>query len=386
MGLRKRAFFCVRRYLVFFIIGLICIFGNLISSVPIFAQIVAVQILDGASSVNVSSEEILKIADMKTGKVSALPTGNSYPALPASGGIKIREMSFSSMIRIMGGPKLIRINGRSYRGSVILSNDKGRIGAVNELGVEDYLLGVLPREVSPKWDREALKAQAVVSRTYILRNLGRFADKGYDLTSCDKSQVYGGADSEKPETTFAVFETKGQVLEYRGALASVYFHADSDGYTEDPKYVWGTDSTPEYLKGRREPVREKTPYSFWEYRISYEALAKILGGKGETVRKVECKKKNSSGRVVSFVVRTARGKMEIDSNKFRTILGAGHLKSTKIKRIINGRKDVAFEGGGWGHGVGLSQWGAKELADKGWNYKRILNFYFPGTNISQFRD
>ena len=84
------------------------------------------------------------------------------------------------------------------------------------------------------------------------------------------------------------------------------------------------------------------------------------------------------------MIYSERGKTEIKSGKFRTMLGGRNLKSTKIKKIANKRKEVVFSGSGWGHGVGMSQWGAKELAEKGWSYKKILRLYFPGTRISKY--
>ncbi|MBU3955811.1 SpoIID/LytB domain-containing protein [bacterium] len=350
-------------------------------------QIIKVLVESGQKNLNISSPQSLTAVDMQTGRRASFPAGGSYRVIPRPGGITIRGELFSSIVRIIPEGKILRVNGHSYRDSIILKNDGALLGAINEIGVESYLFGVLPREVSPSWGEEALKAQAVVSRTYIMRNLGRFASKGYDLTSCENSQVYGGAECETPATSAAVLETAGEVIKYKGNIAGVFFHADSGGHTESPEFVWGSSSVPPYLKGRREPVREKTPYSFWEYKITFDRLAEILnknGYKTGKIKRVIISQKTGSGRAKDFIIYAETGKTKINSGKFRTMLGGRNIKSTKIKKITNERKEVVFSGSGWGHGVGMSQWGAKELAEKGWGYKKILEFYFPGTRISKF--
>ncbi|MCD6413453.1 MAG: SpoIID/LytB domain-containing protein [Elusimicrobia bacterium] len=349
-------------------------------------QIITVAILSGANSVNISCRGKIFAVDMSQNRKSVFPPRNSYLVLPSPRGIKIRNYLFSNMVRLFAKKDFIRVNGKSYRDSIIISQKKGLLTVINEIGVEGYLFGVLPREVSPKWSFEALKAQAVVSRTYILKNLGRFKSKGYDLCSSEISQVYGGADCERENTTKAVIGTQGEVLYYRGKLASVYFHADAAGHTENPKFVWGTPNPPAYLKGVKEKYRKKSPYSDWRTRISYREIALALREKGyhlKRVRRVAKKGRTPSGRVKEIIVYSDSGKIRIPSNKFRTIFGTRNIKSTKIRKITNTRAGAIFYGQGWGHGVGFSQWGAKDLAERGWNYRKILRFYFPGAKIKK---
>ncbi|MFH1958381.1 MAG: SpoIID/LytB domain-containing protein [bacterium] len=346
----------------------------------------AIRILYGVSSVNISSAKQFKVFDMKDNRTGNLAGGKYHAVLPSADGLKIGGMNFSNAVKFTGGKEFIKVNGRSYRGAVAVRAEKKKLSVINEVEVEDYLFGVLPSEVSPKWDKEALKAQAVVSRTYVLRNLGRFASDGYDLTACDASQVYGGAGTEKPATTSAVLETEGEVLTYKKEVASVYFHADAAGHTENPACVWGSKTPPRYLKGVREPPMAETPYSDWEAEVTRDEIIKLLKKNGyslNTIKRISSRGKTRSGRVEEFVVYTEKGRIKIASNKFRSILGTSRLRSTKITRIENKRKSVVFHGSGWGHGVGLSQWGAKCLAEKGWNYRKILMFYFPGTRLEK---
>lgn len=347
---------------------------------------VAIGILQGVPSVKISSTKQFKVFDIKNNRASNLAGGKFYTVLPSASGMKIGDMNFSNAVKF-AGKGFIKVKGRSYKGVVIIKAQKKKLNVINELDVEEYLLGVLPVEVSPKWAKESLKAQAVVSRTYVLKNLGRYASKGYDLTASEASQVYGGASAEKPETSSAVLETEGEVLTYKKEFASVYFHADAAGYTENPAYVWGAKKAPRYLKGVREPPMAKTPYSNWEARITWDEIIKILKKNGysfKRLKRISSRGKTRSGRVKEFVIHMEKGRLKIASNKFRNMLGTSRLRSTKITKIINKRKSVVFQGSGWGHGIGLSQWGAKSLAEKGWNYRKILRFYFPGTRLEKY--
>ena len=350
-------------------------------------QIITILIEGRQKTLNVSSPGGMTAVDMQSGRKVFFPKGSSYRVTPVPGGIDIRGEGFSDMFRLIPKGESVRVNGRAFRGGIILRKDGSLLSAINEVEVEDYLRGVLPRELSPAWNEDALKAQAVVSRTYIMANLGRFAKQGYDLTSCENSQVYGGLDCEQNTTSEAVRATAGEVLKYRGEIARVYFHADAAGHTESPEFVWGSSEPPPYLKGRREPVRNETPYSSWEYEIGFEELARVLEKndyKTGRIKRVVARGKTGAGRVKNFMLYSEAGKTEIKSGKFRTMLGGRNIKSTKIQNIINGRKSVVFKGSGWGHGVGMSQWGAKELAEKGWDYKKILRLYFPGTRIAKY--
>lgn len=349
------------------------------------SSIVTILIENGRQSINISSPEGMMAEDMNGSRKVFLAKGSSYRAVPVEGGIDIRGQGFSDMLRLVPNGEFMRVNGRAFRGGVILKKEGVHLAAVNEVEVEDYLRGVLPRELSPAWDEEVLKAQAVVSRTYIMANIGRFAKQGYDLTACENSQVYGGKDVEQASTDAAVSATAGEVIKYRGEIARVYFHADAAGHTESPEFVWSSSEPPPYLKGRREPVRNETPYSSWEYEISFEELERVLeknGYKTGRIRRVALRGRSSSGRAKNFVVHGASSQTEIKSGKFRTMLGGRNIKSTKITKLVNIRNSVIFMGAGWGHGVGMSQWGAKELAERGWSYKKIIGLYFPGTGIA----
>lgn len=145
----------------------------------------------------------------------------------------------------------LRVEGRRYRGRIVVYlNDRGRLNVINELPIEDYLRGVVPRELGPGEypEIEALKAQAVAARTYTLRNLGEFADEGYDLCGTPRCQVYGGMEDEHPLSDRAVAETEGEVLLYRGEPIDALYSATCGGHTEDVATIFPLKRAP-YLRG-----------------------------------------------------------------------------------------------------------------------------------------
>jgi len=348
-----------------------------------------------------------------------------------------------------------------YRGALRLVKAPGGFTVVNVIDVESYLKGVLKMEVNPGWPMEALKAQAVVARTYALRNRGKHGSSGFDLCSGPHCQVYRGVNAEDPRLSKAVDLTRGQVLQYNGALAVTPYHSDSGGHTADVSDVWSGSYT--YLRGVAEPFDYESPYSFWKAEIPLVQIQKALAKKGwgvGTLTSVSVHSTDQAGRVVTVRVTGSAGQRLIKASHFRLAIGGSRLRSTNFRmgtqnvgggcdasdsasfagdpdvlnvsdealltkltregvfttdelmemlihpdkraaylRIALGRQSgcqdapaasppraissgggsVVFSGKGWGHGVGMSQWGSKSLAEHGWDYRRILEHYYPGT-------
>ncbi len=156
----------------------------------------------------------------------------------------------------------ISVNGRKYRGAVEITFEADGLRAVNHVNIEQYLYGVVPKEMPHKWPKPALMAQAVAARTYALYIKHKSGEKSYDVLSTTASQVYGGYDAEKTETNQATDETYGQVLSYDSRLIIAYFHSNSGGHTEDAKNVWSADIP--YLKGIPDPYSNQTCDASWE--------------------------------------------------------------------------------------------------------------------------
>ncbi|MFH1414850.1 MAG: SpoIID/LytB domain-containing protein [Elusimicrobiota bacterium] len=359
----------------------------LFSSGRVSETIIKVNILSGKSELKVESEQDFTAADIFTLDTLKLEKETGYTIMPEAGGLSISGKVFGSQVRIIPGESgsFIKLNGRRYRDTIIIVKNSDGLSAINELGVDGYLFGVLPVEVSPKWPIESLKAQAVVSRTYVLNNLGKYSKKGYDLSSDIFSQMYKGVDVEDSESNRAVIETKGIVLAYKNELALAYFHSSCGGYTADVKEVWG-NAIP-YMRGVTCPYCKDSPRYHWEKHISGEFIGESLRGKGYDTGEVSGIKflsRTDSGRIKDMYVIHSGGKLLITGHRFRMAIGPDIIKSA-LMALDRSKPGFYFYGRGWGHGVGMCQWGAKGLAEKGKNYKYILKFYFPGAHVTKWR-
>lgn len=377
----------------------------------------------------------------------------------------------------------IRCGKTSYEGEIVVRASGGRLTVVNKLDVEKYLRGVLGYEISPSWPLEVLKAQAVISRTYALSQMGRHNSEGYDVCDADHCQVYRGVNVHGSSTDRAITQTRGKVVTYKGALARTFFSSDSGGATSDSSDVWG--SAIPYLVVRREPYPSPSPNAEWQVTLTAAEIQTALAKKGKgvgTLREIAIARRDSAGRPTVLRFTGTKGSSTMTSADFRTQVGAKKLRSTffgftrassssssqgkapaasaskssgggalsaaekkqllaliaqkkfttdeRLEMLLNpeleryflekvlGSKNAAaaakhakgkaahtqakkadkpsssvssvrvsgsvtLYGRGWGHGVGLSQWGAKAMADHGWSAEKILNFYYPGTVLQR---
>ena len=279
----------------------------------------------------------------------------------------------------------IQVNHTPYRGYIAILKRTG-LTVVNYVLVEDYLYGVVPKEMPPSWNVEALRAQSVAARTFALKNRKRHSAEGFDLCSTSHCQVYEGMPAEMRTTTEAVDSTRGEVLFYKGAIMDALFHTDSGGMTESSEYVWG--SPVPYLRAVTEVQMQTQP---WNRTISMSEFAQKLEKNGRaigTLKEVRLSPltvgKGSSDRSPSGRVRSAefvgtKGRITLSGNELRSIFS---LPSTLFSIRI-GKTDINFSGYGSGHGLGLSQWGAQALADKGKSYKDILFHYYTDVTLEK---
>ncbi|MDD5495816.1 MAG: SpoIID/LytB domain-containing protein [Candidatus Omnitrophica bacterium] len=278
----------------------------------------------------------------------------------------------------------IYLDGRRFRGEVdIVRKGDLKLMAINRIPIEDYLYGVLYHEVSHRWPMEVLKAQAIAARTFALYQARENRNQEYDLRSDIYSQVYGGRTSEKWATTRAVNLTKDKVLAYKGELLPAYYHATCAGYTEDAANLWKVDLPP--LKGGACDYCRHSPHYRWTKEIQLWKLADILNENGYKIGKIESVgiiSKNRSGRVEKLEVKDASGVSLILTGKdFRQMLGPNEIRSTKFDVLVKWGQ-LVVDGLGWGHGVGMCQWGAYGMAKKGKSAEEILKYYYPGAEIT----
>ncbi|MDP2939295.1 MAG: SpoIID/LytB domain-containing protein [Candidatus Omnitrophota bacterium] len=311
----------------------------------------------------------------------------SSQVLPEYTGIKIGNLDFKiCCLRIVAKKDAtIYVNDRLLRGEInIIRNKNLKLTVVNNLDLEDYVRGVLYHEVSHLWPIEAIKAQAVATRSFALYQAGLNKNKDFDLTSDIRSQVYGGRFSERNRTNKAVNKTKGEVLYFKQEVLAAFFSATCAGHTEDAGNLWKIDLLP--LKGVVCNFCINSAHYQWKRNFRLKNIEEKLRKAGYDlgdIKNISVLKRNSSGRIEVLEIICREGSsFTISGKDFRQIIGPNEIRSNNYEILIKGYY-VDFKGIGWGHGVGLCQWGAKGMAEKGFNYRKILSFYYPGATIKK---
>ncbi len=326
--------------------------------------------------------------DDAAGKLYYLVPGKRYIVRALNRDLKLGGLIIGprTTIRTKAMTDCALLDGRCYRGEIVLRHDDDRaVTAVDVLDVEDYLMGVLPYEMDPSWPLEALKAQAVVARTYAYTQLDKYEDEGYDLTADTRSQMFGSLAQVPARVRKAVNETAGQVLGYRGQILDAYYHSCSGGHTADESEIWGGAEPPPPLRGVRDPYSRGCPQYDW---TAYVPLAQVLAAlePGSLIagplKSFHIGHEYWDGYVKNFVADIDGDPISIAASAFRRRIGAALLKSDRIYRVRVRNDEVEFKGHGLGHGVGLSQWGARKQAELGRSYERILKYYFPGSYLA----
>jgi stage II sporulation protein D len=278
-------------------------------------------------------------------------------------------------------------NGRWFRGKArLVPSPKGLI-AVNYVDMESYLYSVVASEMPPSWPLESLKAQAVAARSYVLKQRDRTANTVYDVGDDTRWQVYKGVEAETNTTQAAVKATSGQVMTYQGGIIEAVFHSSSGGHTENSEDVW-SQKVP-YLRAVADYDQSAPVYS-WNEVFSNDTLGQKLGvGRIKTLSVVES---SPQGRVRRIKVEGESDQRVMTGEQLRIALNlrSSLFKITPQKEADAAGKSLApqtfqIEGRGFGHGLGLSQYGAQALATKGWTYGQILTHYYQGASLSRIQ-
>lgn len=289
-----------------------------------------------------------------------------------------REGERLALLERTDGKLLVR--QRPYTGRVEVWRGENGLYLINEIALEDYVKSVVKSETGKDWELEALKAQAVISRTYALYKRLHANGSKYDLTSSSMDQLYyGDVQDEKVEE--AVRETGGQILEYDGKPIEALYHSTCGGVTEDAVEVFGHEVP--YLKSAKHKC-ELSPYAFWARKFPLSDVGQAIGAK--KVTGVKIKDYTVSGRVRNFEISAEKGVITINGNDLRLLLGWKNLPSTLIKTLKVDGDYLSVEGSGYGHGVGLCQWSALEMARDGQDYKAILASFYQGTRLVTYED
>lgn len=277
-------------------------------------------------------------------------------------------------------PGSFTFNGAPYRGTFQRLGD-GRIVGVVDL--EEYLYSVVPQEMPASWPPEALQAQSICARTYVLQRSD--PRRPYDLVPSELDQVYRGIAAETPAATAAVDATRARVLSFGGSFAHVAYSSCCGGHTESSADAWGSGALP-YLQGVVCTWCSESPHYRWTANLSLDVVAArcstLVPALGR-VSDVQIAERDASGRARAFELVTDRGTSMVPGSAFRRAVGSRALPSLLVTDVRRGPDGViALAGGGLGHGVGFCQWGAKGLAFAGRAPEDILTFYFPGTTVT----
>ena len=366
-----------------------------------------------SSDATVTSTANMVVLNSSNGQVSTISANRGTSIGVRGGKIAVNGKAIDSVVTLKpaNSDAPFLFEGKGYRGGLTLRANNGTMMVINSVPLEDYLYGVVPQEVVPSWPAAALEAQAVAARTYALHTMEENKGKLYDVSTSTDHQVYNGVSGETQATTTAVNKTKGMVMLYNQRPINALFHSDGGGYTEDSVNVWGSDVP--YLKGVKD-FSTGTSTSNWTVTTSRQALESKLNAASKGVGKLksiqltplgkpgqQTSDRGVSGRIKSATFIGTSGKTTIDGDSLRSILG---LKSTLFDFYVNynpakgtgkayhnftGNNDTVYiKGHGWGHGLGMSQWGAAEMAKRATPgdtnyYQTILRHYYSGITLKK---
>lgn len=368
------------------------------------------------------------------------PSSKRIVILSSDGQVKLMYDSVNGAFRVYphegGSPSLFKLNSdnkKVFRGGLeVLRQTGSDMTVINVLPTEEYLYGVVPGEIGAGSHVEALKAQAVAARTYTLNNLSKYSHLKFNLCTTTYSQVYKGYSVEDKATNKAIDDTKGEIVTYKGKPAAVFYFSSSGGKTEDVKNVWGSEDYP-YLVSVDDPYESGKSWHYnWQVSYTAQKIGEIMTKRGYKLGNIQAvfiTKRSEAGRATELVVKGAndqriytngntRSFLSLDSQWFdittdsdvavlkqdgsssnTQLSGKKVMTSSGVKTIStsnnvsiissnNTKKTVPavpttyiFTGKGWGHGIGMSQEGAKGMANAGLTYKEILTHYFTGTKV-----
>ncbi|MCS5690950.1 SpoIID/LytB domain-containing protein [Cyanobium sp. FGCU-6] len=289
----------------------------------------------------------------------------------------------------------------------LLADAHGGWTLVEQVPLERYLAGVVPQEIGAGSPAAALAAQAVLARTWALRNSHRFAVDGYHLCADTQCQVYSDPRQAGSTVLAAISTTRHRVLTWENRPIHAVYHASNGGVAAGFPEAWNgaalpylkaspdgpaafanrfpvpltPSSLPALLVGGKEAYGSDHPRFRWQRRLTADGIAQALGSAGGvgTIQAVEVRERGPSGRVLTLAIRGSAGERQLRLDAIRRTLRT--LPSTLFTLVPEGQGVWLVQGGGFGHGAGLSQAGAIDLARRGWSSERILGHYYPGTRL-----
>jgi stage II sporulation protein D len=336
-------------------------------------------------------------------------------------GVRVRAVKSGARTGWVNGPifavplegSFAAFNAHRYRGEIAFRGSSQGILVINQIRIDDYLSGVVPLEIGGRTAAEsaAVQAQAVTARSYAYVHLAPGDARGFDVSATAAAdQAYGGVDAESPLGTQAVEGTRGLVLKYAGRVVNAPYSAVCGGETASQSEVWRTADEP-YLKrvSDRIPGTDRyycdiAPRFRWTRTFDEAELANVVsrylasyvpvpGNNPGQPRAVSITSRTPSDRVGALMIATDRGEFTLHGNDIRSVLrgtGGEILNSTYFSIDSSYERDghltkLTLRGGGYGHGVGMCQWGAIGRARAGQSFRSILATYYPGTTVGPLR-
>ncbi len=353
------------------------------------ADSVQIRSADGVEIVDDSGERLLRDDASAAGEVR--PAGGNLTWKGAD--LKRQRVDLIPL----GG--VIQANGAAYRGRVRLILDaQGRIAIINELPIEQYLQGVLRGELPRRFDAAAQRAMAVAARTYALFQCGVMADgSDYDLYAGERSQVYRGVAGEDRDALDAVRRTRGVVLTCRHSddqrIFETLYSSTCGGATLSARAFSGRPAVPPLSSSVRCPwcAAADSPYLAWpDVRVAMSVAWRRLSSaypslRGlERIEHIEVAERNENGRPTLLRITGAQGRERtLRPERMRVAINESGVRSNWFEARIDGGELVLSDGRGFGHGVGLCQYGAEGMARGAKTAAEILAFYYPGSRLAR---
>ena len=348
---------------------------------------IRIALADGLRHVEIGAREPVTVLDPAGGSLYSLSGPRILRVVPSGTGLDVVGARRSDLraLRFEARGGSLRVGVRDYIGALEVSRQGQGLLLVNELPMEEYVAGTVRGEASERWPAEALRALAVVARTYAVFQQGRITGRAFHVVAGNQDQNFAGWVVEGSPAREAARATAGQVLTWEGRVFPTFYHSDSGGFTEAAQTVFSGDVPP--LAGVRDEFSMESPNYTWTVTIPLTVIGERLRRGGLDVGQVSgltVLERSPSFRVARMTVDHSRGTSTLRGADFRRLIGYDALKSTLfVPTAQNGA--IRFEGRGWGHGVGLSQFGAKGMADRGYTYSQILEHYYPGTALATLR-
>ena len=361
----------------FFIVLFLLVFLSLPAVAAVRPEMIRVAILKGVDPVQVDGTGIL----VMDGRRQQLRMTPPLTVKSDRKRLSINGRGVDSLI--ISAPAVAIVNGKGYRGAIEITPTERGLLVVNELPLEEYLVGLINCEISSVWPMEAIKAQAVVARSFALYQKEVRKGAPYHLEATVLDQVYDGCAVEDARAAFGVRETAGEVLTFNGGVVLAFFHSNCGGHTEAVEQVWSAKLP--YLGGVSCRYCLDAPTASWDVTLplaKIEALLKAGGVLVTGLRDIKTGPHDRSGRLTTVRLTTSKGSQDLPATSFRKALGYTVIRSTSFEVAVSG-DSARFTGNGYGHGVGLCQWGARSRAADGFSYREILAYYYPGTVVKK---